>query len=40
MSLLGPSMEALQGVRAVHKYGRVTDIVGILAEGKGIAPRI
>ena len=40
MSLLGPSMEALQGIRAVHKYGRVTDIVGILAEGKGIAPRI
>ncbi len=40
MSLLGPSMDALQGVRAVHKYGRVTDIVGILAEGKGISPRI
>ena len=40
MSLLGPCMEALQGVRAVHKYGRVTDIVGILAEGKGITPRI
>ncbi|GAB4233387.1 MAG: flagellar protein export ATPase FliI [Deltaproteobacteria bacterium] len=40
MSLLDPCMEALQGVRAVHKYGRVTNIVGILAEGKGIAPRI
>lgn len=40
MSLLGPCIEALQGVRVVHKYGRVTDIVGILAEGKGITPRI
>lgn len=40
MNLLGPAMEALQGVRVVHKYGRITDIVGILAEGKGIAPRI
>ena len=40
MSLLGPCMEALQGVRTVHKYGRITDIVGILAEGKGITSRI
>jgi len=40
MSLLQPAMEALRGARAVHRYGRVTDIVGILAEGKGIAPRI
>ncbi len=40
MILLAPYIESLEGVRAVHRYGRVTDIVGILAEGKGIAPRI
>ncbi|HEY3490020.1 MAG TPA: FliI/YscN family ATPase [Candidatus Deferrimicrobiaceae bacterium] len=40
MNLLAPYIAAVPKTRPVRKYGRITEIVGILAEGKGIASRI
>lgn len=40
MSLLGRYRSEMRSAIPVKRYGRVTDIVGILAEGRGISPRI
>ncbi len=40
MSLLSRYGAALAGADPVRKYGRVTDVVGLLVEGRGIAPRV
>lgn len=40
MTLLERYVAGLDGFRPILPYGRVTDIVGILAEGKGISPRV
>lgn len=40
MSVIGRCLDDIRKTDSVKRYGRVTDIVGILAEGRGISPRI
>jgi flagellum-specific ATP synthase len=40
MSLLAAYHPVVRKCRPVRRFGRITEIVGILAEGKGISPRI
>lgn len=40
MTLLARDIAIVRDTKPVRRYGRITEIVGILAEGKGLAPRI
>ncbi len=40
MTMLAHALETVGNTKTVRRYGRITEIVGILAEGKGLSPKI
>jgi flagellum-specific ATP synthase len=40
MSPLASAIATVKETKTVRRYGRITEIVGILAEGRGVSPRI